>query len=233
MDVIGVFLTGGGNPVGDLLGDMSTSGSTLTLGRIIATLIVAFVAGLIIFFVYKAGYKGVVYSHAFNVSLTLSCVITSVIVIAISSNIALSLGMVGALSIVRFRAAIKDPVDIIFLFWAISTGIVAGTGEFGLLAIATVLIGIAATVLFRVKSRKASYLLILDVQAAYAREFHGAIRKRLNVTMKSKSLIRDRAELVYELRMHPDADTSFIDELQRRPEVQSAVLVGYNGDYAE
>lgn len=216
----------------DLINQLSASGSTLTLPRMAATLIVALLAGLFIFFVYKNGYRGVVYTHAFNVSLVLSSIITSVIVLAISSNIALSLGMVGALSIVRFRAAVKDPVDVIFLFWAISTGIVAGTGEFGLLAVATLVIGAAAWVMFRVKSKKSSYLLIIDAKATSARELHAAIRK-LPVTMKSRSLVQDRAELVYELRMHPEADTTFLDELNAHPEVRSAVLVGYNGDYAE
>ena len=217
----------------DLIDQLSASGSTLTLPRMTATLTVALLAGLFIFFVYKNGYRGIVYVHAFNVSLVLSCVITSVIVLAISSNIALSLGMVGALSIVRFRAAIKDPVDVMFLFWAISTGIVSGTGEFGLLAVTTLMIGAIAWVLFRVKSKKNSYLLILDVKAASARELHAAVRRQLPVTMKSKSLVRDNAELVYELRMPPNADTDFLDELRAHEDVHSAVLVGYNGDYAE
>ncbi|MCL2030421.1 MAG: DUF4956 domain-containing protein [Oscillospiraceae bacterium] len=216
----------------DIINQLSASGSTLTMQRTVATLIVALLAGLFIFFIYKSGYRGVVYTHAFNASLVLSCVITAVIVLAISSNIALSLGMVGALSIVRFRAAIKDPVDVIFLFWAISTGIVAGTGEFGLLAVTTLVIGAAAWVLFRVKSKKSFFLLIIDVEASSARELHTAMRK-MPVTMKSKSLVRDRAELVYELRMHPDADTRFLEELRSHPGVHSAVLVGYNGDYAE
>jgi hypothetical protein len=216
----------------ELISQLSASGSTLTLPRMAATLIVALLAGLFIFFVYKNGYRGIVYTHAFNVSLVLSSMITAVIVLSISSNIALSLGMVGALSIVRFRAAIKDPVDVMFLFWSIATGIVAGTGEFGLLAVTTVAVGAVAWVLFRVKSKKGSFLLIIDVEAGSARELHAAIRK-MPVTMKSKSLVRDRAELVYELRMHPDADTGFLDNLRSHPSVHSAVLVGYNGDYAE
>lgn len=217
----------------DLIDQLASSESTLTAPRMIATLIVAVLAGLFIFFIYKNGYRGVIYSHPFNVSLVLSSAITSVIVLSISSNIALSLGMVGALSIVRFRAAIKDPVDIIFLFWAISSGIVAGTGEFLLLIVATLLIGITAIILFRVKSKKSSFLLIIDVEAAAARELHAQVRKKLPVTMKSKSLVSNRAELVYELKMHPDEDTAFVDELRRFSAVHSAVLVGYNGDYAE
>ena len=216
----------------DIIDRFSSEGSTLTPGQMIATLTIAVLAGLFIFFVYKNGYRGVVYSHSFNVSLVLSCAITSVIVLAISSNIALSLGMVGALSIVRFRAAIKDPTDIIFLFWAISTGIVAGTGEFVLLIIATLILGATAMILFRVKSTKSSFLLIVDVRATAAKDLHNALKK-LPVTMKSKSLVGENAELVYELRLQPNADTNFLEDIQRHPSVHSAVLVGYNGDYAE
>jgi hypothetical protein len=218
----------------ELIDRLSTTSSALSLPRMIATLVIAVLVGLFIFWVYRYGYRGVVYSHSFNVSLVLSCAITSVIVLAISSNIALSLGMVGALSIVRFRAAIKDPIDIIFLFWAITSGIVAGTGEYGLLVVATIVIGAVAILLFRIKSRKHSFLLIVDLKADSARDLHAAIRKmRMPVTMKSKSLVRDRAELVYEIRLHPDADTTFVDEIRKHPDVNSAVLVGYNGDYAE
>jgi len=191
------------------------------------------VVGLFIFFIYKLAYKGVVYSHSFNVSLVMICVITSVIVLAVSANIALTFGMIGALSIVRFRTAIKDPVDVVFLFWAITAGIVAGTGEALFLAVASLALGLVAVVMFRVRSSKSMFLMIIDVDAELANELHTNVTKELSAKMKSKSLVRDRAELVYEMKLAVNADTSFLEELNKRPGVRSAVLVGYNGDYAE
>jgi hypothetical protein len=216
----------------DFFSQFTSATSTLTIPRLLATLTLAIVVGLFIFFIYKAAYKGVVYSHSFNVALVMVCVITSVIVLAVSSNIALTFGMIGALSIVRFRSAIKDPIDIVFLFWAITSGIVAGTGEALFLIVASIALGAVAIVMFRVKSSKNVFLLIIDVSAESARELHSSIRK-LPVVMKSKSLVRDRAEIVYELKISPDADISFLDALKKHPAVHSAVLVGYNGDYAE
>jgi len=160
------------------------------------------------------------------------CVITSVIVLAVSANIALTFGMIGALSIVRFRTAIKDPTDVAFIFWAITSGIVAGTGEAVFLVIATVAIGIIILILFRLRSSKNVYLLIIEVDSDNAEALHKDILK-LRVKMKSKSLIRDRAELVYEMKLAANADTSFLENINRRSEVRSAVLVGYNGDFAE
>jgi len=191
------------------------------------------VIGLFIFFIYKIAYKGVVYSHSFNVSLVMICIITSVIVLAVSANIALTFGMIGALSIVRFRTAIKDPVDVVFLFWAITSGIIAGTGAALFLVVASLALGLVAVVMFRVRSSKNTYLLIIDVQSDAAGSLHTALLKKLPVKMKSKSVVRDRSELVYEMRLAPDADTTFLEELNKRDEVGSAVLVGYNGDYAE
>jgi len=190
------------------------------------------VVGLFIFIIYKVAYKGVVYSHSFNVTLVMVCVITAVIVLAVSANIALTFGMIGALSIVRYRTAIKDPVDVAFIFWAITSGIVAGTGETLFLVVATLSVGIVAIVMFRVRSTKNTYLLIIEAEAEGAGRLHAAVQK-LPVKMKSKSLVRDRVEIVYELTLAANADTSFLDALNQRPEVRSAVLVGYNGDFAE
>jgi len=205
---------------------------TLTIPRLLATLTLATVIGLFIFFVYKVAYRGVVYSHSFNVTLVMVCVITSVIVLAVSANIALTFGMIGALSIVRFRTAIKDPTDVAFIFWAITSGIVAGTGEAVFLVIASLAIGLIIIVLFRLRSSKNTYLLILEVDQDWANAIHKDVVK-MRAKMKSKSLVRDRAELVYEMKLSADADTTFLDKLNQRSEVRSAVLVGYNGDFAE
>jgi len=218
--------------LGDFFRQFTQVTQTLTIPRLLATLTLAVVIGLFIFFIYKVAYRGVVYSHSFNVTLVMICVITSVIVLAVSANIALTFGMIGALSIVRFRTAIKDPADVAFIFWAITSGIVAGTGEAVFLIIATLAIGLIVTVMFRLRSSKNMFLLIVEVDSDKSDAIHWDILK-LRAKMKSKSLIRDRAELVYEMKLATDADTSFLDELNQRPEVRSAVLVGYNGDFAE
>ena len=218
--------------LGDFFQQFTASTTTLTIPRLLATLTLAILVGLFIFLIYKLAYKGVVYSHSFNVTLVMVCIITSVIVLAVSANIALTFGMIGALSIVRFRTAIKDPVDIAFLFWAITSGIVAGTGEAVFLIVASLVLGIVFIILFRVRSSKNAFLLIVDVSAESATELQKAMNS-LPVTMKSKSLVRDRAELVYEIKLVDKADTAFLEKLKRHPDVRSAVLVGYNGDYAE
>ena len=187
---------------------------------------------MFIFFIYKIAYRGVVYSHSFNVTLVMVCVITSVIVLAVSANIVLAFGMVGALSIVRFRTAIKDPVDVAFLFWAITSGIVAGTGEALFLIIAVLLLGIIVIILFKVKTSRNTFLLIIDADISKTSDLEKNAVK-VGGKLKTKSLIKDRVELVYELRLSQKADTSFLEELNKIQEVHSAVLVGYNGDFAE
>jgi len=194
----------------------------------------AIIVGLYIFFIYKLAYRGVVYSHSFNVSIVMVCVITAVIVLAVSANIALTFGMIGALSIVRYRTAVKDPVDVAFLFWAITSGIVAGTGEVLFLLVASAGIGLVVLVLFRVRSSKHTYLLIIDVQSNNAEEIREAVTAlQAKAVMKSKSLVIDRAEFVFEIKLPEGADLAFLDTLNARDDVRSAVLVGYNGDYAE
>jgi hypothetical protein len=204
----------------------------LTPERMITTLIMALLAGILVFFVYKHFYRGVIYSHSFNVALVLSAVITSMIVLAISSNIVLSLGMVGALSIVRFRAAIKDPIDIVFLFWAISSGIVAGTGEYIFLIVANLIIAVTACVFFTIKTKSNSFLLIIDCES----EIAGKLQENLTssrLTLKSKSLVRERAEIIYEVKLKVHDDIKFVDKIKEQKGVISVVLVGFNGDYAE
>jgi hypothetical protein len=162
------------------------------------------------------------------------CVITAVIVLAVSANIALTFGMIGALSIVRYRTAIKDPVDVAFIFWSITSGIVAGTGEVWFLLAASAGIGLVVIVLFRVRTSSNTFLLIIDTQAEGAEALRTAVHAlKIKTVLKSKSLIADRAELVFELKLPQNADLAFLDELNKREDVRSAVLVGYNGDYAE
>ena len=192
----------------------------------------SFAVGLFIFLIYKKSYAGVMYSASFGVTLIGLTMVTSLVILAVTSNIVLSLGMVGALSIVRFRTAIKEPSDIVFLFWAIAAGIVLAAGLIPLAIFASLLIGLVLLVFSRHKGFDKPYILVVhcsdsDAEKA-AREFVEQRVKKL--TIKSKSVQPGCIELNYEVRLK-DADTDFINMLADLPGVSHTVMVSYNGDY--
>ena len=195
-------------------------------------LVLAFLLGLFIFFVYKKSYSGVMYSASFGVTLVALSLITTLLIMTVVSNIVLSLGMVGALSIVRFRTAIKEPMDIAFLFWSIAAGIVLAAGLIPLAVLGSLFVGAVLLVFSRQKSGESPYLLILHCaspqEEAQARALVEARVRRLN--LKSKSVAPGQIELNYEVRLR-DADTGFVDELGAMEGVTNVVLVSYNGDY--
>ena len=185
-------------------------------------LALAFLLGLFIFLVYKRSYSGVMYSASFGVTL----------ILAVTSNVVLSLGMVGALSIVRFRTAIKEPMDIAFLFWAIAAGIVLAAGLLPLAVLGSLFVGVVLLVFSSRKSGESPYILVVHCAA---REEEDQVRalvearvKRLN--LKSKSVSPDRIELNYEVRLR-EGDAGFVNELGSMAGVSHVVLVSYNGDY--
>ena len=198
----------------------------------VLSLLLAFCVGLYIFFVYKRTYNGVMYSGSFGVSLIALTMISTLVILAVTSNIVLSLGMVGALSIVRFRTAIKDPMDIVFLFWSIAVGIVLAAGLIPLAVFGSVLIGIVLLVFVNRKSHDNPYILMVvcahQETEAKVREMLSASVKKLIV--KSKSVCKGSIELNFEVRLKDD-DTTFINLLSDVPGVTNAVLVSYNGDY--
>ncbi len=195
-------------------------------------LILAFGVGLFIFLVYKKTFSGVMYSSSFGVTLVALTMITTMVILAVTSNVVLSLGMVGALSIVRFRTAIKEPLDIAFLFWAIAVGIVLAAGMIPLAVIGSVVIGLILLVFVNKKSHVDPYILVLQCgdqhsegrATAYLEQFTQRCR------VKSKTVRKDGIELDLEVRLK-DGDTGFINSLAGMDGVQSAVLVSYNGDY--
>jgi uncharacterized membrane protein YhiD involved in acid resistance len=172
------------------------------------------------------------YSAAFGVTLIALCMITSLLILAVTSNIVLSLGMVGALSIVRFRTAIKEPSDIAFLFWAIAAGIVLAAGLIPLAIIGSLFIGLILMIFARQKSFQQPYILLIHcADVASEKNCHlfvaGKVQK---LSLKSKSITPDYIELNYEIRLK-DADTDFINELAELPGVSHTVMVSYSGDY--
>ncbi|MEY8424783.1 DUF4956 domain-containing protein [Lachnospiraceae bacterium 38-14] len=195
-------------------------------------LILAFGIGMFIFLVYKKTYQGVMYSSSFGTTLIALTMITTLVILAVISNVVLSLGMVGALSIVRFRTAIKEPLDIAFLFWAIAAGIVLAAGMIPLSVIGSVFIGIILLVFVNRKSCCNPYIVVLSCMDSaaenQAKEFlKGQVRK---CVVKSKTAKKGAVELNMEIRMKDD-DTDFINILSDMPGINSAVLVSYNGEY--
>lgn len=196
-------------------------------------LLLALLLGLFIFIVYKKTFRGVMYSSGFGISLVAMSLITTFIILAVTSNVVLSLGMVGALSIVRFRAAIKEPLDIAYLFWSISVGIVLGAGLIPLALFGSAMIGI---VLIFFSSRKGSdqpYLLVVNchdsmVEQDILKQLEGSVGKFL---LKSKTVSANGVEFTVELRLK-EASTEFVSRLAATPGVTNAVLVSYNGEYA-
>lgn len=195
-------------------------------------LALSFAVGLFIFFVYKKSYAGVMYSSGFGVTLIALTMITSLLILAVTSNIVLSLGMVGALSIVRFRTAIKEPSDIAFLFWAIAAGIVLAAGFIPLAIFGSLFIGIILLVFSQHKSFDRPYILVLHCNSAAAEaDAHSFAAKKVGkLLLKSKSVSPGCIELNYEVRLK-DSSTDFINELAELPGVTHTVMVSYNGDY--
>ena len=195
-------------------------------------LVLAFALGMFIFLVYKKTFAGVMYSSSFGVTLVALTMITTLVILAVTSNVVLSLGMVGALSIVRFRTAIKEPLDIAFLFWSIAAGIVLAAGLIPLAVFGSVFIGGFLLIFANKKSHLNPYIVVLrcdghESEAAATEFLKGQVQR---LTIKSKTAQKGSIELNVEVRMKSE-NTDFINTLADMQGVTSAVLVSYNGDY--
>lgn len=198
----------------------------------VLALVLAFGIGLFIFLVYKKTFTGVQYSASFGVTLVALTMITTMVILAVTSNVVLSLGMVGALSIVRFRTAIKEPLDIAFLFWSIAVGIVLAAGLIPLAVFGSVVIGVILLLFVNKKSCDTPYIAVLRCED---QESENAARTFLEentrrCVVKSKTVQRGEVELNLEVRLK-DGGTGFVNTLADLAGVRSAVLVSYNGDY--
>jgi len=191
----------------------------------------SFAIGMFIYWTYRRCFRGVVYSYNYNVSFVLMTMITAMIIMTISTNIVLSLGMVGALSIVRFRTAVKDPLDIVYMFWAISAGIASGAAMYPLAIIGSLTIGLTLGILSKKKLRHQSYLLIIRHEENATDELRDHLRK-LNTTLKSKNVRKGYIELALELKLRDD-NTAFMKKISDTPGVAECSLINYSGDYAQ
>ncbi len=195
-------------------------------------LVLAFGIGLFIYHIYRKTYQGVMYSASFGVTLIALTMITTVVILAVTSNVVLSLGMVGALSIVRFRTAIKDPLDIAFLFWSIAVGIVLAAGLIPLAVIGSIIIGVILVLFVNKKSHTMPYILVVhcnDFAAQKAVELFLS-DKVSRAVLKSKTVQKESIEMHIEVRLKSE-NTDFVNALTGIAGVESAVLVSYNGDY--
>lgn len=206
--------------------------TSVSLLDMIIALVLAFGLGLFIFLIYKKTYQGVMYSSSFGTTLIALTMITTVVILAVTSNVVLSLGMVGALSIVRFRTAIKEPLEIAFLFWSIAVGIVLAAGLIPLAVIGSVIIGIVLLVFVNKKSYYNPYIVVLScANSAAEQNAIGYLEHQVQkCVVKSKTATKGMIELNLEIRMK-DSNTDFINALSDMNGVNSAVLVSYNGEY--
>lgn len=195
-------------------------------------MLASLVIGLFIFLVYKKTFTGVMYSSGFALTLVGLTLVTTLVIMAVTSNVVLSLGMVGALSIVRFRAAIKEPVEIVYLFWAIAGGIVIGAGMIPLAVIGSVMIGIILLLFANRKIHENPYLLVLNCADETAENLAlGLLEQNVRrYVVKSKTVSSSGVELTAELRAK-DTSTAFVNRLNDLQGVENATLVSYNGEY--
>lgn len=212
---------------------LSQIGGDLTVPQIVISLAVSFGLGLFIFFIYKRSFSGVMYSKTFNIALIALAMVSATMILGVSSNVVLSLGMLGALSIVRFRTAIKDPIDVVYMFWAIAMGILTGAGLYLLAAISCGLIGIVLVLFSRFNTRNQPYLLVIGFSGDDTENALFAALGEHVGTYRVKSRIKTPSnfELTVEIRARGDK-TRVVSVLDALPGVTSVAMVSYDGEYA-
>ena len=213
--------------------DMMTRVTTVSVTDMLIGIILSFVLGLFIFYVYKKTFNGVLYSANFGLSLIGLCMIATILIMAVSSNVVLSLGMVGALSIVRFRTAIKEPLDIVFLFWAISAGIILATGMIPLAVFGSVAIGLVLLAFANKSIKENPYLVVATLESSDSEKavmdiIANSTQKHL---LKGKTFAKNGSvELTVEVQLK-DGESSFVKSVYEIEGVNNVVMVSYNGDY--
>lgn len=203
-----------------------------SLSEVLLAMLFAVIVGLFIFWVYKKTFTGILYSSGFALTLIGLTLVTTLVIIAVTSNVVLSLGMVGALSIVRFRTAIKEPMEIVFLFWSIAVGIVIGAGMIPLAVLGSVIIGIILLIFANRKNVENAYILVLNFENEEAENTAAELLKNTvkKYRIKSKTVNADGIELTTELKIKDDK-MAFVNQMNKITGVKNATLVSYNGVY--
>jgi hypothetical protein len=193
-------------------------------------LLTALIMGAVIYFVYRKFYTGVIYSRGFAITLVGMTVLTAMVTLAISTNIVISLGMVGALSIVRFRTAVKDPLDLLYLFWAITTGITAGAGMYVLVVVAAVVMTVMIILFYHKQQKGRIYILVVHYTGDKAGDDVIRALGKIKYFIKSKTLRKEKTEMAIEV-FCKNNDTFFMEKIREIDGVEDSTLIQYNGEY--
>src|SRR6056297_138115 len=217
----------------DFINSMNLESSGTSFLQIIATMALTFALSLIVFWVYKRTYQGVMYSKSFNVSLIALALVTSSVIMAVTSNIILSLGMVGALSIVRFRAAIKDPMDIVYMFWAISAGIITGARLYIIAIVTCVIIAVVLLIYSKLRISEGPCLIIIGYTDSAIEDqlFHILNNHGERYKIKSRIQDDDHTEMTIELSSAKKS-LEITNELKKLNGVMNVAMMSYDGEYA-
>ena len=210
-----------------LMGQADSLSST-TPYQIAACLTFTLICAAIIYCVYRFFYRGACYSENFAVLLVMVAVITAMIILTISSSVALSLGTIGALSIIRFRSAIKDPLDVGFLFWSVVVGLTTGAGMIPFALIGSVFIAVLYILMTLLRTSRGTYLLLVRYEDKAAEDVLKTVRE-LHGRMKNKTTYKNETELTVQIR-YQGLDTPFLDTLRKTDGVSNAVLVEFTGE---
>ena len=206
---------------------------TISVQSILLSLITAFMISVFIIWIYKKAYTGVVYSKSFSLSILMLALVTTLIIQTISSNIALSLGMVGALSIVRFRTAVKEPVDTGFMFWAITAGIMAGANLYLASIIGSLMLGILYYICYMMGLKMNSkYLVIVKYDDSVEDDIKNILSKLKKYKLKSKSKSKNNVEMTFEVELN-DGTQKLVDKISKIDGVQNCSLISYQNDFGD
>ena len=206
--------------------------ATYSVLDVIAALAISLCIGLFIFFIYTKTFKGVMYSRSFAISLIAMNLITTLVILAVSSHFIIAFGMIGALSIVRFRTVVKEPLDLVYLFWSITVGIIIGAGFVIMATVGSIVIGAVLFVLINRKPNDMLYIVVISCDGDSAEKAAGIILKEHTKkhVLKAKTVSRDGVELTVEVRLKNE-QSDFVNKLLAVEGVHNATLVSYNGDY--
>lgn len=209
--------------------DLLTRSAGMSYKRMLFALLFSTLLSIYIFIVYRTISKESFYSKSFNITLSIITILTTAIVVAMQANLVVSLGMVGALSIVRFRTALKDPMDLAFVFWAITTGIVSGTEIYGLVVLTAIIVTIAVFVLDQVDLKEAPRLLVVNGENMdYENELNRTLEEdNVQYTVKSRNINKNTLDLIYEIQT--DDGENLIKEIASIPSIISANILDHDG----
>ncbi len=201
-----------------------------TLIPALVALVVASMMGLLIYYVYGKAFQGVVFNHKFSVTLAVMTLLSAMITLAISSNIALSLGMVGALSIVRYRTAIKDPLDIMYLFWAVGSGIAVGAKQYYLAVLGALAVILMLMAISERKTKSDIYIFLIHYSGKDLDDKLREVLRKWRYQIKSKTVRQKDTELAIEISVKNN-NLAFVDNVKKLPSVKDVTLIQYDGEY--